>query len=479
MGTWAYGPPEGTASVLTRISRRFSLAAACLTTVGVLAAAGPADAVSATPATVTVTTTKLKSIPASYFIGLSFESSNTQKSSIFATTGTYPALLKNLGHGVMRFGGKSVDTSTYTGITRSNLASLAKLVQATGWKVNYSENLGHFKASRVTSDAKAVATALGSHLMAFACGNEPDDYLLHHLRPAGYTEAAYLKEVPPCFAAIHKGAPGAPVEGPNTFHVAWLPSYAAAVKAGTFHINDLAEQYYPMTTCGRTTPGGAATLLSRATAAAEASVFASVASSAAVTRTPFIIGETNSASCSGITGVSNTFAAALWAVDYVLLAAEKGARGIYFHGSLSTYCTSYTPICNKGKGRYVAEPVYYGLLFAHLLGSGQMLKTTIATKADIAAHAVTSGGRTSVMVENLSGSPSALTLKDAKVSGTATVLHLTGRALGATSGVKIQGRSVTSSGTFAPGAASHATCKAGVCTLTIPGHTAVILRLPA
>jgi hypothetical protein len=489
--------------VLTRISRRLSLAAACLTTIGALAAAaGQADAsivpplggsasaatgtvaaqaaatVAATPATVAVTTTKLRSIPASYFIGFSFESSNTDSSNIFSTTGQYPALLKNLGHGVLRFGGKSVDAKSYTGITASNLASLAKLVTATGWKVNYSENLGYFNASRVTSDAKAVTKALGANVLAFACGNEPDDYLLHKLRPAGYTEAAYLKEVPPCFAAIHAGAPGAPVEGPNTFHVAWLPSYAAAVKAKKFAIKYLAEQYYPMTTCGKTTPGGATTLLSRTTAGNEATTLAAMAASAAVAGTPFIIGETNSASCSGIAGVSNAYAAALWAVDYVLLAAEKGASGIYFHGSLSTYCTRYTPICNTGSG-YVAEPVYYGLLFAHLLGTGQMLKTTITTKANIAAHAVTSAGKISVVVENLSATPSALTLKAAGVSGTASVLHLTGSSLAATSGVKIQGAAVSSAGTFAAGVASHATCSAGVCKLTIPAYTAVIMHLPA
>jgi hypothetical protein len=486
----------------THIGRRAGLAAACFTTVAALAA-GPANAVilppaggsglvstqtgppvsavsgplvAATPVTVAVTTTKLRSVPASYYLGFSFESSQTNLSNIFSTTGEYPALLKNLGYGVLRFGGKSVDTSSYHGITAGNLASLATLVSKTGWKVNYSENLVYFNAKSVTGDVSRVAAKLGKNLLALACGNEPDDFVPLGMRPAGYTEHAYLTELPACFSAVHAGAPGVAIAGPNTFHIAWLPPYAAAEKG---KIQYLAEQYYPMSHCGTGSTGGSARLLSRGTATLESATVASIASSAAVAGTPYVIGETNSASCSGIPGLSNTYAAALWAVDYVLLAAEKGATGIYFHGSLSTTCTSYTPICNTGTGKYVAEPVYYGLLFAHLLGSGQMLQTRITTRANIAAHAVTSGGKISVVVENLSATPSALTLNVPGVSGTASVLHLTGSSLAATWGVRIQGAALSPAGTITPGAATPVTCSGGVCKLTIAADSAVIVHLPA
>jgi hypothetical protein len=486
--------------VLTRISRRISLAAACLTTIGALAAAGPANAVilppsggsapapaqaaatrsaasaAAVPATVAVTATKLKSIPASYYIGFSFESSETDLSNIFSTSGEYPALLKNLGHGVLRFGGQTVDTPAHTGITTSNLNSLATLVTETGWKVNYSENLAYFNAGKVTYDARTVSAKLGANVLAYACGNEPDDYAPHRKRPAGYTEKQYLTEAAACFKAVHSGVPGAPIAGPNTFHTAWLPPYATAEKG---KIQYLAEQYYPMSHCGSGSTGGSARLLSRATASAESATVASVASSAGAAGTPFVIGETNSASCSGLPGLSNTYAAALWAVDWVLLAAEKGATGIYFHGVLTTACNSYTPVCKTGTGTYVAEPVYYGLLFAHLLGTGQMLRTTVTTTADIAAHAVTSGGKASVVVENLSASPSALTLRVPGVSGTASVLHLTGGSLAATSGVRIQGAGVPPSGIFTPAAATRVTCTAGVCRLPVAAYSAVIVHLPA
>ncbi|KAG9665286.1 hypothetical protein KCU64_g50, partial [Aureobasidium melanogenum] len=46
---------------------------------------------------------------------------------------------------------------------------------------------------------------------------------------------------------------------------------------------------------------------------------------------PLVFGETNSASCSGRSGISDTFGAALWSVDYVLLAASIGMPKVYFH----------------------------------------------------------------------------------------------------------------------------------------------------
>jgi len=59
---------------------------------------------------------------------------------------------------------------------------------------------------------------------------------------------------------------------------------------------------------------------------------------------PLVMGETNSASCSGRSGISDTFGAALWAVDYVLTAASLGFRKVYFHlGARSEY-SAFTPL---------------------------------------------------------------------------------------------------------------------------------------
>ncbi|KAI0027404.1 hypothetical protein K488DRAFT_61654 [Vararia minispora EC-137] len=46
---------------------------------------------------------------------------------------------------------------------------------------------------------------------------------------------------------------------------------------------------------------------------------------------PYVLGETNSYSCHGAPGVSDTAGAALWALDYLLYATQIGIERVYFH----------------------------------------------------------------------------------------------------------------------------------------------------
>ena len=45
----------------------------------------------------------------------------------------------------------------------------------------------------------------------------------------------------------------------------------------------------------------------------------------------YIFGETNSYSCHGAPGVSNTAGAALWTLDYALYASQIGISRVHFH----------------------------------------------------------------------------------------------------------------------------------------------------
>lgn len=59
---------------------------------------------------------------------------------------------------------------------------------------------------------------------------------------------------------------------------------------------------------------------------------------------PLIMGETNSVSCSGRSGISDTFGAALWTVDYVLLGASLGLEKTYFHLGAQSEYSAFTPV---------------------------------------------------------------------------------------------------------------------------------------
>ena len=414
------------------------------------------------------------------YIGLSFES-GTLNSGKFDDVGDLAQLLRNLGHSVMRFGGNSVDTS-FQGITPSALVGLARLVQASGWTVLYSENLGEFHAARVTADARAVSVALGSGLFGFACGNEPDVFGGNGIRPRSYTGSDYLSEAATCFAAIRAGAPNAALEGPDAAGAPyWLAEYAVK-EGGT--VSWFGQHYYPLG-CGlhgKSPAQLAGTLLSPALTAKEIATFTRAAADAKTAGAQLRMTETNSACGGGARGLSDSYAAALWVVDYLLTGAEHGVHGMNFHGGLDTSCQGYTPLCQVGTNEYAAQPIYYGMLFTHLLGAGHLLPVTVSTSSpagNVTAFALKplTGGGLRLMVENLSQYQADVALRVGGNPGTATVLQMTGPSLLATSGVEIQGARVGANGSFTPGKPNTVQCTSGSCPVTIAPYTAVLVTV--
>jgi hypothetical protein len=412
-------------------------------------------------------------LPARY-LGLSFESSSTDDARAFLDNGNLPRLLENLGPGVIRLGGNSVDVSD-AGPSQPALAALARLVRTTGWDVIFSVSLGQFTAVRAGRDAALAQQALGAHLIAIACGNEPDDFARNGIRSASFTESDYLRQARTCVSAVHGAVPSARIAGPDTSHLTWLARYASA-SAGSISL--LTQHYYPLTDCSRA-DGTEATLLSRATAAAEVRMIGSAAAAARTAGVPLSISETNSASCGGIPGVSDTFASALWAIDYLLTGAEHGASGMNFHGSMTSHCNAYSPLCRTRSSSYAVRPLYYGLLFAHLLGTGRLLPVTTDAASYLAAHAIrTPGGKIRIVVENLAAQAATIALRAGTVSGPAAVLRLTAPSPDATSQIRIEGAAIRPSGALTPGAQRRVACRAGTCTLHLAPYSAAIVTLP-
>ena len=463
--------------------RRVLAVGLCAASAVVLAAMVSQAGVAA-PKTFAATVTVHTSAPAlgrtgNQYIGLSFES-GALNGGQFDAVGDLPQLLRNLGRSVMRFGGNSVDTS-FTGTTPGALAGLARLAKATGWTVLYSENLGHYNASAVTRDAHAVSAALGGRLAALACGNEPDLFRNLGLRPSSYTERDYISEELSCLGAIGAGAPGVPAEGPDTSGLGWLPGYAAT---GPGQLRWLGQHYYPMG-CGlgdRSPAAFATAMLAAATAAREAAYFSAAARAAAAAGAALRMSETNSACHGGAIGVSDAYVSALWVVDYLLTGVEHGVTGFNFHGGLSTVCDGYTPLCQVGYDEYAAQPVYYGMLFTHLLGSGKLQPVTVTTPgpADhVTAFALQprGGGGPRLLVEDLTATAAEVTLRVGGAPSSAAVLRLTGPSLLATSGVRIQGAAVAADGSFTPGPPDTIRCGSGSCRVTLAPYSAALVTV--
>jgi hypothetical protein len=415
------------------------------------------------------------------YIGLSFESNSDTggvNSGRFDTVGNLAQLMRNLGTGVIRFGGNSVDRH-YAGASAAALAGLARLARATGWSVLYSEDLAQYDAAAVSRDVSHVSAALDGYLAGIDCGNEPDQYRGNGHRPASYTESQYIAEDAACLRGAAAAAPGVALAGPDTIGTSWLPAYGAQRDISVQWVN---QHYYP-TSCakaGTTDAQLVSSLLSPEQVAREAGVFTATRNAAAAQSALPRISETDSAACDSAPGIANTYAAALWAIDYMLTGAEDGMDGMNFHTGLNTKCAYYSPLCGTHvRYQYAPQAEYYGLLFTHLLGAGQLLPVRVQSGLNVTAFALTpfTGGGPHIMVENLSATPTTAALQVGGNPASATVLSLTAPSPLATRGITIQGAQVAADGSFTPGAPDTVGCAEGTCTVTIAPYTAVIVAV--
>ncbi len=415
-------------------------------------------------------------------IGLSFESNASSggiNSGRFDDQGNLPALLRTLGvGGTLRFGGSSVD-GKYNGATPAALAGLRRLADSTGWQVLYSENLGRYDAAITRRDAAAIATALGPRLAGIACGNEPNLYPGAKRRPADWGLAQYLPEADACLRTVHATTSATPLSGPDTDPILWQAGDALAERGLLTQLN---AHYYPMSECGGPS-GRADDLISPAMRNAQDSYLATAAAIAHAARLPWQITETNSASCSGIPGVSDTFASALWVVDYLLAAAEHDATAVDFHTALDHACAAYSAICPTSADaadQYSPQPMYYGLLAVRLLGTGTLQPLSLADPSGtITAHAVkTPDGTWRLAIENLGPNPATIHIQPPiPHATTARVLRLTAPSLTATTGVTLQGAEVAADGTFTVPPPEQDACSGGECTAPLVAYSAAVVSL--
>lgn len=120
---------------------------------------------------------------------------------------------------------------------------------------------------------------------------------------------------------------------------------------------------------------------------------------------PLILGETNSVSCSGKSGISDVFGSALWMVDYSLTAASIGLEQVFYHlGNKSPY-SAWVPLpFNTSAGEQVQSGVranfYSHWFLAHVVsGSSQIASEALSVKAlsnssssDFSAFAIYANG---------------------------------------------------------------------------------------
>lgn len=450
-------------------------------------------ATSSSPATVTVNeATTAGSLPAN-FSGFSYEAGTLPNVTSFnASLGNLVALYRLLGPSNIRIGGNSVDRQTFwqpgnlavpswaTALVKpTDIDRLTAFTQATRSTVELAVNLGHLDPDDIKSEAQYAATTLGDHLQALECGNEPNDFR-NDLRPASYNVTQYKADFTACANAIGQSIA---IAGPDT-----TGTFIANVSQfGVGHVTMLTQHAYTLNHCSQKS-GSVGDLLSAASDKSEVSKIANTLKIAHNMHLPLRIDESNSANCGGIAGVSDGYASALWAVDYILLLAQNGVAGVNFHGDLGICSPNYSPLCASSRmalqnGIFTPQPLYYGMLFTNLLGAGQFYQVSISTTRNLTAYALNGlDAKTRVMLiekDDPSSDPLNVTLHAGSGNGTAQVLHLNGSKLNSNQSVNIQGATVDQDGHFAPHAPDQLQGNNGTYTLNLAAGSAALITLPA
>ncbi len=406
------------------------------------------------------------------FLGLSFELSSVPEIAGYSSRGDLVRLLRSLGGGVIRFGGISADTETawltegappawaHTTIGPQQLAGIAGLAHATGWRVLLTVNLGHDEPAVAAQEAQAAQSLLGANLEGIAIGNEPDRYVADGLRSTPWSFADYLTEVAAYRAAIAAAAPGVQIVGPDAssggLSVTWVTDAATGE-----HPALLTEHYYPLTRCQAYSPT-IGDLLSPLTRAHETAFLARVAAAARASGIPLRMAETNSVSCRGQPGVSNVFASALWATDYLARAMRSGIVGINFHDLIGEP-ESYSPLAAADPVRLVAgalhaNPEWYALLLARRLLGDRPVATSVAggDRTLTAAAFASSSGNVHIVLVNFQPTGAAqrvVRLRLPRPFRAGPILRLSAPGLGAKTGVTLGGRAVAANGDWQAAAA--------------------------
>jgi hypothetical protein len=433
------------------------------------------------------------------FLGLSFEAGSLAQIASYSGSGDMVTLLRSLGVGVLRFGGVTADEQTAwidaatprpawaLGVLEaSNLDALGSLAAQSGWHVLLTLGLGHFEPRSAAREAAAAKAALGESLEAIELGNEPDSYARHGLRPQPWTPEIYDEQVDVYRSAIEAIAPGIPLAGPDTSgssaYEKWGLSEAIYERPAL-----LTGHHYPLS-CAEQPPPTITRLLSQPIRQLEEVSLRRYLFIARETEVPFRLDETNTVSCGGVPGISNTFASALWAVNYLARAMSMGVAGINLQGNPAN-CEGYTPVCAPSAealatGALRAQPEWYALLLAKALIGERPLRTSVrpADRPNVEVSTFLAADGTLQFVAVDDDPPGArgvaLHLHVGRGFHGASILALTAPSPTALSGVRLGGREVEPNGAWSqPARLPHAPNRHGLITVKLAPSSAALVTV--
>jgi hypothetical protein len=333
-------------------------------------------------------------------------------------------LLRELGSPSLRVGGDSQDlagvsgTSATSGPLRYTIppsfwASLGCLARETGIQVTVGLNFGEATVADDQATIAAAEQAIPSSQLSFSLGNEPDLYTISHVLPnePEFTVPAFR---PPTWSASEyvsewksRRTELGPIrlEGPDLAGSSWKQQIGAMLREDP--PDQVDAHVYPTTACGPDPTATAQRLLSEHSSVGLVEKLAWLVEAAHAVQRPAIISESNSASCAGKPGLSNTPVASVWAARFVLGTLLSGFQQVRFHSA----GTSYDPFVYNVDGTVTREPLGNALFFLHRwLPIGSRIASASTNYSPVFSVNVVHGASRSVIVTSFSAHPKTLAI---------------------------------------------------------------------
>lgn len=353
------------------------------------------------------------------FIGLSFETgsariNNAGMVGYFFSAGNKQSLtiFKQLGIKNLRIGGGSVDANQ-TIPSYADIDSLFAFAEVAQIKVIYSFRLLNGDINEDVTIAKYIWDHYKSDIECFAIGNEPDWDSYHKSDPEITDYPTFLTKWKKFADSIITAIPEAKFMGPhtgsnfpipeakNTYYngKSWTVNFANDLKNSGIVSLISQHNYVGQDATGRTPQEMIDKMLSSTWVNSYYPTLYN-ANLLPVIQNGYRYRLAESNSFSGeVDGGSNSFATALFSLDYLHWWAEHKCSGINFHNK---QWVLNAPIFKDASGNLQVNPVGYGIMAFNLGGHGYILPITITNtnKINLTAYAVKNNNNVCITIIN-------------------------------------------------------------------------------
>jgi hypothetical protein len=435
--------------------------------------------------TVAVDPTRPGNIISPAFEGLSFEAALLVQNPEYLNAGNsvFIQLIKNLGPGILRIGGGTSDKIAWTGsarnsstppntLTTTDIDQLSAFSKLTGWPVLFGLNLGSYQVAASANEAAYIYNSFGSNLYAFQFGNEPNYFSANGLRSGYYAVNDYLTDWDTYYTNIKPLTPQASFAGPDVVQGSdWISAFAGAENSKV----KLIDGHYYLTG-----PATDPSITYQCLLPADAVLpiyLQGLYSAASKYGLPFRVTECNNIWGGGKAGVSDIFASALWALDFMWTMAENNGQGINFHDGEGII---YSPLTMLA-GSVVVHPEYYAMLaFRYASAGGTLIPAkTGATNFNCSAYACVKADNsyTVTLINREEKNNITFNIQVGVTASSIQIARLTAPSITSTANVTFAGSATNANGAFTPGATVLQTVNQKNFSVNIPAGSAAVVTI--